>query len=134
MNPAKALLKFGVNIPVNIDKAVAGVKALAKLWSNKFFPGKTLSWQFGAHEAEIIYLEYLNHHRLLGDLPYISLKFPLGQFSEDICSAIQSIGSGRKRFHGLECFINNPGPLATKYPDIVPVIKSYLRKQGVEVA
>ena len=131
MNAGKAILKWGINIPVNFDKLVAWATK-NKPWG-KYQKGKTISWGFGAEEAEIIYLEYLEHHRILGDLPYISLKYPLGQFSEDICSAIQSIGSGRKRFHGLECFINNPGPLAVKYPDIVPVVKTYLRKQGVEV-
>jgi len=133
MNPIKALLKFAANIPVNLDKVIA-CATKNKPWSHWFVKGRTISWGFGAEEAEIIYLEYLEHHRIMGDLPYISLTHPLGQFSEDLCSALQSIGSGRKRFHGLECFIRNPGVLASKYPDIVPVVKAYLRGQGVTVA
>jgi hypothetical protein len=131
------LFKFGVSIPVNLDKAIARVKVLARLWSDKFFPGKTLSFQFGAKEAEILYVEWILYHRVCKTVPYIDLAaHPLGQFSEAICTAIQSMGSGRKRWHGLECFLHDKVMLAKfelQYPGIEAVVRYFLKSQGVKV-
>jgi hypothetical protein len=130
MNAGKAILKFGLNLPVNFDKFVAWLTK-NKPWG-KYQKGKTISFGFGEEEAEILYAMWIHDRKM--NTPYISIKaHPLGQFSEDICTAIQSLGSGRKRWHGLECWLNDPTELEAKYPGITEVVKYFLRKQGVVV-
>jgi hypothetical protein len=98
-------------------------------WGGK--KGETISSSFGDEEAEMLYLEYMRSRKL--STPYISLKdHPVGQFSEDICTAIQSVASGRKRYHGLES-IENWDVLEAKYPGIKKVVTLYLKKEGVKV-
>ena len=136
MKAVKELLKFGLSIPVNFDRLVAWLTK-NRPWG-KYQKGKTISWGFGAEEAEVLYVEWILHHRICNTLPYIDLKaHPLGQFSESICTAIQSLGSGRKRFHGLECFLNDKTMLAKfekDYPGIEGVVRQYLKSQGVKVS
>ena len=134
MNPVKAVLKWGINIPVNLDRAIAWATK-NRPWSHFYKKGGTISFGFGAEEAETLYLEWIKYRKICPTLPYISMRdHPLGQFSEAICSAIQSMGTGRKRFHGLECWLNDPKELEAKYPGITLVVKAYLKSQGVRVA
>ena len=136
MKAVKELLKFGLSIPVNFDRLVAWLTK-NRPWSHWYKKGGTISWGFGAEEAEILYAMWIHDRKLCNALPYISLKdHPLGQFSEAICTAIQSLGSGRRRFHGLECFLCDKTMLAKfekDYPGITQVVKTYLKSQGVVV-
>jgi hypothetical protein len=132
MSVIKDILKAGISIPVNFDRMVAWITK-NKPWG-EYKKGNTISWGFGEEEAEILYAMWVHDRKICNNLPYISLKdHPLGQFSEDICTAIQSVASGRKRFHGLECWLNDPSALEKKYPGITEVVKTYLRSQGVKV-
>jgi len=134
MKAVKELLKFGLSIPVNFDRLVAWLTK-NKPWSHWFVKGKTISWGFGCEEAEILYFEWVKYHRICKTMPYISMiDHPLAQFSEDICSLFQTIGTGRKSYHGLQCFLNSPGILEKKYPGITQVVKAYLESQGVKVS
>ena len=127
MNTLKKLMKIGINIPVNLDKAVAKITKKLKLWSDWYSPGKTISWSFGAEEAETLYALWVHDRKICNTFPYISLKdHPLGQFSEDLCNFFQS-------YHGLKTFLKDPSVLEKKYPGITEVVKLYLKTKGITV-
>ena len=129
----KQAFKFGISWPINLDRIIAFFTK-NRPWSHWYKKGGTISFGFGCEEAEILYFEWIKHHRICKTLPYISmLDHPLGMFSEDICSLFQTIGTGKKSYHGLQCFLRDPGFLEKKYPGVTNVVIAFLKTKGVKV-
>jgi hypothetical protein len=97
------------------------------LWSSwGGYKGQTISASFGDEEAEQLYLEYKKHHDLR--FPMIPLRYPLGQFSDDLCSAIQEVLMREHVDHGLDSinWDNADGKdLQIKYPGIKDVVIAF---------
>jgi hypothetical protein len=118
---------------VNLDIKV-NEKWGKKHWWSPFggSKGETISSSFGEEEAVELYSMYQSHHTLT--FPFIPLKYPLGQFFEDICTATQTVITMKKCIHGLQAIEwdgVNGKDLQIKYPGIKQVVEKYLISKGI---
>ena len=133
MNYLKKLWKRVTGYPRAVDVQVNEAIGSAPLYSdNGGYPNQTISGSFGEVEAKELYAQYQAHHKLT--FPFIPLRYPMGQFFEDICTAIQTVATGEKCIHGLQSidWDNVDGKdLQIKYPGIKQVVETYLKQEGV---